>query len=569
MEWFVLRGMLAGVANTFAAQLACKSLKLKVEVDPLLPLSIRGDVNKLRQVVATLLSNACRFNHPGGTIVVSAQRVGALPLTPPTPCTVLSNCSSLLRPRRSSSEVALGAGGDTRCRASRNDGGTAPLQHEYHALPANSRLHTSEGAVFTMRDDIRICVTDTGIGISPEEVQLLMSPFHQLSAGAAEKGNVTGLGLSVAKSIIDLSGGTMGVRSVPGMGSTFFLELPIAGSMPVSRAEFMSVTDLPLRDTAFAQVGGQSVTPFPAVTHEMGPEERQPLHRRARICSERTLELEHPFQDTAEVNHGLSIRVPGRLPSPHSPALISDPNEEKMPFFFEPPVQLLVPLQPEGKARTPSGDAQTFGIFCVSPDAEAPVVELAVWHHAVVVDDVKVRVCSLFSGLALNPCPRGKVCCCIHLHLCLCPRCHAKMCTGLRHCGALATLQSNRELLARLLRRRGVQQVDFWPGGKECLAALERFTLDEIMHVQAWLLDKEMPEVVSSTPTGSKLPLHACTMMYYNRVCTRAGSSAGILSYSCQLGLCVLFAGWARCSSDAAAAWSNCANHWCNWQRAS
>jgi PAS domain S-box-containing protein len=73
----------------------------------------------------------------------------------------------------------------------------------------------------------RLCVTDTGPGIAPEERSRLFRPFERLSA--AQSGvEGTGLGLALCKSLVDAMGGTVGVDSAPGAGSTFWVELPAA-----------------------------------------------------------------------------------------------------------------------------------------------------------------------------------------------------------------------------------------------------------------------------------------------------------------------------------------------------
>lgn len=68
----------------------------------------------------------------------------------------------------------------------------------------------------------RICVTDSGIGIKGDTLELLFKPFHQVDNGLSRKYEGTGLGLSICKRLAELMGGEVGVSSEYGRGSTFW-----------------------------------------------------------------------------------------------------------------------------------------------------------------------------------------------------------------------------------------------------------------------------------------------------------------------------------------------------------
>jgi signal transduction histidine kinase/AmiR/NasT family two-component response regulator len=89
---------------------------------------------------------------------------------------------------------------------------------------------------------IRVCVTDTGAGLSPEKVSQLFQPFNRLGQEASvEEG--TGIGLVVCKRLIELMGGVIGVESTVGQGSVFWIELNLTDKPQhaASAAEFATV----------------------------------------------------------------------------------------------------------------------------------------------------------------------------------------------------------------------------------------------------------------------------------------------------------------------------------------
>lgn len=75
---------------------------------------------------------------------------------------------------------------------------------------------------------VRISVTDNGIGLAPDQLERIFEPYVQASADASTFPEGLGLGLSVARRLIDLHGGKIHARSDgPGRGSTFVVELPL------------------------------------------------------------------------------------------------------------------------------------------------------------------------------------------------------------------------------------------------------------------------------------------------------------------------------------------------------
>ena len=79
-------------------------------------------------------------------------------------------------------------------------------------------------------DNVQICFVcaDTGIGMSEEFQKRMFEPFAQENAGARSVYGGTGLGMSITKSLVDKMGGTIGVESQQGVGTTYTITLPFA-----------------------------------------------------------------------------------------------------------------------------------------------------------------------------------------------------------------------------------------------------------------------------------------------------------------------------------------------------
>ncbi|MFA6457447.1 MAG: hybrid sensor histidine kinase/response regulator [Bacteroidota bacterium] len=75
-------------------------------------------------------------------------------------------------------------------------------------------------------DFIKVSVSDTGVGIKPEEITLLFEQYRQVSSSTKSKEKGTGLGLAICKLIVQAHGGTIGVTSELNKGTTFYFTLP-------------------------------------------------------------------------------------------------------------------------------------------------------------------------------------------------------------------------------------------------------------------------------------------------------------------------------------------------------
>jgi signal transduction histidine kinase len=115
----------------------------------------------------------------------------------------------------------------------------AKLQIVLKNLIRNAMKFTEQGTVTVAahgRDDgVEITVNDTGIGITPEVMPTIFEPFRQGDGSDTRQYGGVGLGLYIARRLTTLLGGTIGVESEVGKGSTFRLWLPLrATDVPVS-----------------------------------------------------------------------------------------------------------------------------------------------------------------------------------------------------------------------------------------------------------------------------------------------------------------------------------------------
>ena len=100
-------------------------------------------------------------------------------------------------------------------------------------LLSNAIKFTADGGRITLSaqlagDRVRVAVSDSGIGIAPEDQQKLFREFVQLDGSPSRRYEGTGLGLALSKRLVELQGGAIGVDSQLGKGSTFWFTVPRA-----------------------------------------------------------------------------------------------------------------------------------------------------------------------------------------------------------------------------------------------------------------------------------------------------------------------------------------------------
>ncbi|MBL28735.1 MAG: hypothetical protein CMM50_14405 [Rhodospirillaceae bacterium] len=175
-------GMVEGAIDLLAPRADDRGISLNVLVDPTIPRSLRGDPNRLRQILLNLAGNAIKFTEEGSVTV-----------------------------RASASEAEKGV-------------------------------------------MLNLEVSDTGIGMTPEQLAKLFRPFQQADSSTARKFGGTGLGLSICKSLSTMMGGEITCDSTYGKGSTFTVRIPLEVIDPRPQQP-----EHPIDETRVALVGYDSV----------------------------------------------------------------------------------------------------------------------------------------------------------------------------------------------------------------------------------------------------------------------------------------------------------------------
>ncbi len=164
--------------------------------------------------------------------------------TPFSPATLTQNPVSLLGPRASAKGLRI----DSECDPALPDallGDAGRIRQVLINLVSNAVKFTESGSVTVRavcaersgeRATLVWTVADTGIGIPADRIEGLFREFIQADASIARRFGGSGLGLAISKRIIEQMGGTIGVESRPGVGSTFRVTLRLAVTEPVIEA---------------------------------------------------------------------------------------------------------------------------------------------------------------------------------------------------------------------------------------------------------------------------------------------------------------------------------------------
>ncbi len=152
-------------------------------------------------------------------------------------------------------------------------------------LLSNAVKFTPDGGKVTVRSRIRsgsvvLTIADTGIGIAPQSLAKLGRPFEQVESQLTKSYHGSGLGLAIAKSLTNLHGGSMKLRSKLGAGTIVCVTLPLPGNgLGIPANTDVSLTDPPAARKSRAL---QSVSLAPALPATKSPGRRRPASARAK-----------------------------------------------------------------------------------------------------------------------------------------------------------------------------------------------------------------------------------------------------------------------------------------------
>jgi signal transduction histidine kinase len=107
-------------------------------------------------------------------------------------------------------------------------------------LLSNAVKFSGPGSTVTVRSEIladgrlNLSVADSYIGMARGEVPLALTPFRQINSGLQRRYEGTGLGLPIAKQLVELHGGELAIESAPGVGTTVSVLLAASRILPMT-----------------------------------------------------------------------------------------------------------------------------------------------------------------------------------------------------------------------------------------------------------------------------------------------------------------------------------------------
>jgi PAS domain S-box-containing protein len=202
-ELFDLASAVEHAVETARPLCDSKALSLTVTLPPH-PIYLNGDPIRLAQVVGNLLNNACKFTDRGGRIWLTAE------LATNRNCQLVSQAEGA---HADSPTILLATPGSNR---------------ENEKVISTPLLPAIPHVVIRVRD--------TGIGIAPDQIPRIFEMFAQIDTSLERTRSGLGIGLTLAKNLVELHGGTLEVHSAGlGEGSEFLVRLPVLVQTPLTQ----------------------------------------------------------------------------------------------------------------------------------------------------------------------------------------------------------------------------------------------------------------------------------------------------------------------------------------------
>ncbi len=170
-----------------AIRVADKPVRLCLSIDPLLPRRVIADAKRIRQIIVNLVGNAIKFT-PSGLV---SLRIA-----------LISEDVDVSKSERDSAESD------------------------------DAEKTSAESSPRNNRCSFEMTITDTGIGIAPENQSRIFDAFEQADRGTNKQYGGTGLGLAIARGLAERMGGGIELESEPGSGSCFRVRLQLKLAKP-------------------------------------------------------------------------------------------------------------------------------------------------------------------------------------------------------------------------------------------------------------------------------------------------------------------------------------------------